>query len=140
MVKSKTKISQQLKRKTNTHLVETLILAKKNSAWIEVASILSGPRRKRIDINLNDLNKFAKEGEKIIVPGKILSQGFINKKIEVIAFAFSERAEAKLKDAGCKSLNLLNEIKSNPDAKGIKVFKNAGLKSPMLSKTGVLNK
>lgn len=123
MVKSKTKISEQIERKTNTNLVETLILAKKNSVWVEVAGLLSGPRRKRINVNLNELNTFAKEGEKIVVPGKVLSQGVVDKKIEVIAFAFSERAEAKLKEAGCKSLNLLNEIKSNPEAKGIKIYK-----------------
>ena len=122
-MKSKTKISKQIEKKTNSNLVETLILAKKNAGWVEVAGLLSGPRRKRINVNLNELNEFAKEGGKIVVPGKILSQGEIGKKVDVIAFAFSERAEAKLKEAGCKTLNLLEEIKSNPEAKDIKVFK-----------------
>lgn len=122
-MKTKTKISKQIEKKTNGNLVETLIVAKKNTAWVEVAGILSGPRRKRIDVNLNELNEFAKEGDKVVIPGKVLSQGTIDKKIDVIAFAFSEKAEAKLKEAGCKVLNILDEIKSNPDAKGIRVYK-----------------
>mgnify|MGYP001613512789 CR=1 FL=1 len=49
MTKSKTKIESQLRRKTDDELVETTIAAKKQEKWVEVASILSGPRRESID-------------------------------------------------------------------------------------------
>lgn len=122
MTKSNTKIDKQIQRKTNDELVETIILAKKQKEWINVAEVLSGPRRKRINVSLKELNTLAKVGEKIVVPGKILSQGEITKKIEVIAFSFSEKAETKLKEAGCKTLNLIQEIKLNPSAKGIRFY------------------
>jgi len=123
MVKSKSKIEKQLQKKTNSELVETIIAAKKDKSWLEVASILSGPRRKKTEINLDKINQESKAGEIIIVPGKVLSLGEINKKIKIAALGFSEKAKEKLLKAGCEPLNILEEIKKNPNAKGIKILR-----------------
>lgn len=122
-MKSKTLIDKQLKRKTNSDLVETIIACKKHKNWVEVASIISGPRRKQIHINLEELDKKLKEGDKIVIPGKVLSLGEINKKINVIALSFSEKAKEKLLKSKCKALSILEEIKKNPEAKGITILK-----------------
>jgi len=123
MVKSKTKISKQLNKKTSSYLVETIRAAKKNQAWLEVAGILSGPRRNRIDFNLNQLDKETKEGEGVIIPGKVLSQGEVSKKMKIVALGFSEKAREKLLSAKCEVSDMLEEIKKNPDAKGLRVLK-----------------
>ena len=112
-----------MQKKNNPELVETLMNAKKKDKWLEVAGILSGSRRKRINLNLNEINDQAKEKEKILVPGKVLSQGEINKKIKIIALGFSEKAKEKLSKSGCEFSNILAEIKSNPSAEGIKILK-----------------
>lgn len=122
-MKSKTKISKQAKRKTNEQLVKTILAAKKQEKWLEVAHELSKPRRKRIEINLNELNELVKEGEKVIVPGKVLSLGRIDKKISVCALSFSKQAKEKLIKAGCTTNTILNEINKNPNAKGIRIIK-----------------
>ena len=121
MVKSKTKIDKQLKKKTNSALVKTIIAAKKKEAWLEVAGLLSGSKRKRVNPNVEELAK--KEGKIIVVAGKVLSQGEIDKKIKVVAVNFSEKAKEKLLKAGCEVSTILEEIKSNPEAKGIEVYK-----------------
>ncbi len=122
-MKSKTKISRQLQKKSNSKLIETIFEAKKKEKWLEIAGILSGPRRKMAHFNLNEINKQTKEKDKALIPGKVLSQGEINKKIKVIALNFSEKASEKLKQAGCEVSNILNEIKSNPSAEGIKILR-----------------
>ena len=122
-MKSKTTIEKQLQKKTNSELVETIICAKKNKPWLEVASILSGPSRKRVNVNLDQINEGSKEGESVLVPGKVLSQGEISKKIKIIALGFSEKAEEKLLNAKCEVSSILDEIKKNPEAKGFKVLK-----------------
>ncbi len=122
-MKSKTKITKQLQKKSNSKLIETILEAKKKEKWLEVAGILSGPRRKMSNLNLNEINKQAKEKDKVLVPGKVLSQGEINKKIKLIALGFSEKAEEKLKNSGCETTSILNEIKSNPSAEGIKILR-----------------
>ncbi|MBU2104274.1 MAG: 50S ribosomal protein L18e [Nanoarchaeota archaeon] len=122
-MKSKTKISKQSARKTNPVLVETVISAKKNDKWLEVARMLSRPRRKRIGVNLNDLNKEISDNQIIVIPGKVLSQGDLTKKAKIIAFNFSEKAKDKLLKSGCEISTIIEEIKKNPDAKGIKIIK-----------------
>jgi large subunit ribosomal protein L18e len=123
-MKTKTLIEKQLKRKNNPELATTIILAKKNTtAWNEVASILSSSRENRINLNLDEISRKTLEGENIVVSGKVLSQGNIDKKFKISALSFSERAKEKLLKSGCKVSSILEEIKSNPSGKGIKILK-----------------
>ncbi len=122
-MKSKSKIQKQLKKKNSSEIVKTVNEAKKNPAWLEVASILAGPRSNFIVVNLESLNKISDGKETLVVPGKVLSMGSPEKKLKIVALNFSENATEKLKNAGCETSNLLDEIKSNPEAKGIKVVK-----------------
>ena len=121
-MKTKTLIEKQLKRKGNQGLVNTLIAAKKQKAWLKVAGMLSAPRKNHANLNLQEINKQVKEGEKILVPGKVLSQGNLDKKIKIIALGFSESAKEKLKNSGSQTSSILEEIKSNPEAKDLKVL------------------
>lgn len=122
-MKSKTKITLQTKRKKNPALVETINSAKKNEKWKEIAEILTYPRRKKRYLNLGQLNKLVESGEKIVVPGKILSQGILDKKIKLSAFSFSEEAKEKLKEAKIEFNYIEEEIKKNPSAEGIKLLR-----------------
>ena len=77
----------------------------------------------KVNINLNELNKEAKEGETIVVPGKVLSEGELTKKVKIAAFGFSEKAKEKILKVKGETLTILEEIKKNPDAKNIRVIK-----------------
>ena len=122
-MKSRTLIEKQAKRKFNPELIEIIRLAKKNKNWQEIAGILSSSRRNRIVMNLETINKEAKDGETILIPGKILSQGEINKKIKMVANDFSEKAKEKLTKSKIKFLKINEEIKLNPNATGIRILK-----------------
>ena len=122
-MKTKTKIEKQLQKKTNSVLVETIIAGKKNDSWKEVAGILAGSRKNWANLNLEEIDREAKDKEMIIVPGKVLSQGEISKKIKIVALGFSEKAKEKLLNIKCEVSTILEEIKKNPDAKGIKVLR-----------------
>ena len=123
MVKSKKLIEEQLQRKTNPELVKTIIAAKKKKNWLEVAAVLSSPRTKKIVMNLDKINDEAEEGEIVVIPGKVLSQGELNKKIKVVALSFSEKAKEKISKAKGETLTILEEIKKNPDAKNVRFLK-----------------
>ena len=122
-MKSKTTIGKQISRKSNPRLVETIIAAKKNKGWVEIAGIISSPRRNKISMNLEEIDKKTKEGDIVVVPGKILSQGNVGKKIKVIAVNFSEKAKEKLLTSKSEVSEILDEIKKNPEAKGIRILK-----------------
>ena len=123
MTKSKTKIEKQTLKKRNPEMVETIRAAKKKEKWIKIAGILSGPRRKMPSLNLTEIDKGSKEGDTIVVPGKVLSQGEINKKIKVVALGFSEKAREKLMKSKSDPTTISEEIKKNPDAKGVRVLR-----------------
>ena len=123
-MKTKTKIEKQSWKKSNPVLVETIRAAKKTGSdfWLRVAGILSGPRRIKTEINLNDVEEATKEGDSVVFPGKVLSQGEVSKKIAVIAFSFSEKAREKLLKNKSHVLSILEEIKKNPEAKGLRIL------------------
>ena len=75
-------------------------------------------------MNLEDIEKATKDGEHIVVPGKVLSNGELNKKIKITAMSFSEKAKEKLLKSKIEISNMLDEIKKNPNAKGIKILTN----------------
>lgn len=119
-MKSKTKIEKQLKRKTNSVLVETIILAKKNKPWYKVAEILSTPTKKQPAVNVGELVK--ENSEIVVVPGKVLSQGELDKKLKIVALSFSEGAREKILSAKGEAVSIIEEIKKNPSAKGVKIL------------------
>jgi large subunit ribosomal protein L18e len=122
-MKSKTRIEKQLNKKTNPELVRTIIEAKKKKGWTEIAEILSSPRINKISMNLDKINETAKEGETIIIPGKVLSEGDLDKKIKIVAFNFSEKAKEKISKSKGEFSTILEEIKKNPEAKNVRIIK-----------------
>ena len=107
---SKTQISKRTLKKRNPEIVETINLAKKNDL-LDLAMRLSGPSSKYKNINIDEMGKI--EGDKILIVGKVLGSGDINKKVKVAALGFSERAKEKLKKAGCEIKSIKQEIKDN---------------------------
>ena len=79
-----------------------------------------GSRRRRV-VNLSRIQRFAKENESIIIPGKVLSTGDLSKKVNVTALSFSESAKEKIKKAG-GSAQEIREILSKPIDKGMRII------------------
>ena len=121
-MKSNTKINEQTRKKTNPELVGAILAAKKNESWKRVAEILSSPRKNKREENLTKINAEAKEGDVIVIPGKVLSMGELNKKIKVVALSFSKGAEEKILKANSTISTIVDEIKKNPTAKAVKIL------------------
>lgn len=119
---NRTKIERKLRKKTNQELVETIISAKKNDKWLKVANLISMPKRKQAAMNLDEIEKHARDNEVIIIPGKVLSRGELNKKVKVVALGFSKEAREKLKKKKIDMGTIGEEIKKNKDAKNIHIL------------------
>lgn len=111
-----------MKRKTDSELVETIMLAKKLKPWSKIANLISRPRRLQSSVNIQDIDEETAEGDTAVVPGKVLGSGNVSKKIRVVALFFSEQARKKLKDKKCEIVSVKEEIKVNPKAQGLKVM------------------
>lgn len=120
---SKTKIKSNLKRKTNPAMIELIQAAKKHAGWLTISRMLSGPSQNYQTLNLSDIDKHAKEGDTIVVLGKVLSSGDVTKKLRICALSISSSAREKLKKTKSEFATLAEEIKINPKAEGIKLIK-----------------
>ncbi|MEK6846931.1 MAG: hypothetical protein AABY16_02080, partial [Nanoarchaeota archaeon] len=92
MVISNTVIGRRIHQKTDSHVVETILAAKKQPKWKKVAQRLSGGRRKYLEMNLDEIDSKSREGDTVIVSGKVLGNGALNKRIKICAMSFSASA------------------------------------------------
>ncbi len=120
---SKTKIKKNLKKKTNPLTIETINLASKQKSWLQLAKFLLSSTRNYAVLNLEEINAQTKTGDIAVIPGKVLSLGEIDKKIKLCSLSFSKSASEKLKKSKIEFYLLPNEIKKNPDAKGVKILR-----------------
>ncbi len=74
--------------------------------WGKVNSIVAVPRRKRVDVNINKINRFSKEGDHVIVPGKVLGIGKMDHSVRITALEYSEGAMEELNRAKCSVVKL----------------------------------
>ncbi len=94
----------------------------KVNIWKKIASDLQRPTRKRRIVNLSKINRYSKENETIIVPGKVLGSGVLDHKLTISAYQFSDSAKEKLTKAGAKIIPLNELIKENPKDKRIRII------------------
>jgi len=90
--------------------------------WKRVATDLDKPTRQRRIINLFALDKNAKDGETVVVPGKVLAEGELTKKITVAAHSFSGEARRKIQDAGGKTLSIDELMEENPKGQKVRIL------------------
>jgi large subunit ribosomal protein L18e len=94
----------------------------KSKAWRAIAEGLNRPRRRRFEVNLMRIEKYAKPKETIVVPGTVLGSGDIKKKVTVAALRFSGNAKEKIEKAGGKCLLIEELFKQNPKGKGLRIM------------------
>ena len=90
--------------------------------WKRVVKDLKKPSRQRRKVNVYKIDKFAREGEMVIVPGKVLSVGEINKKVDVAAFQFSESAKSKIEQAKGTAITISELFEKNPEGKKVRIL------------------
>jgi len=94
----------ELKKRSNEQSV---------NLWKKIASDLERPTRNRRAVNLSRINRYTKENEIIVVPGKVLGSGMLNHKLTISAYQFSEQAKDKIEKAGAEIVPLLNLQQAN---------------------------
>ena len=120
---SNTKLKKRARKKKSSVLVETIEAARKNAKWNSIAKILSGSTRGYSSVNLFEIDKQTTAGDTVVITGKVLSKGELTKKVRICALSISEKAMGKLKETKSEIVSILEEIKKNPKAEGIKIIR-----------------
>lgn len=109
-------------------IVDTLWTLRKASKetkaplWKDLERRLLNSRSNRREVNLDKLSKFTKEGDVIIVPGKLLGAGNLGHSVIVFAYSVSELASRKVKEAGGQILALGDLVEKYPHGSGVKII------------------
>ncbi len=96
----------------------------KNDApiWLKLAKLaLKTSSSKRV-VNLTRINDFTKEGEVIVVPGKILGTGNVSHKITLSSFSISNSAAKKIIESGGNIISFKEMIEKFPTGKGVRII------------------
>ncbi len=122
------KIRKLLNRKTNPNLVklidELLKASAENKApiWKDIAERLAKPKRLYAEVNVSKIQRYASEGETVVVPGKVLGGGRISKAVTVAALSFSETAKRKIIEAGGRCISIRELMETNPRGSGVRIM------------------
>jgi len=113
---------------TNPHLNNLIVELKKKAIvesspfWKRLAYDLEMPTRKRRIVNLSRINRFTKDNEVVVVPGKVLGSGLIDHKVTIAAFSFSDGAVDKLKKQNCDMMSISDLLQKNVKTSDIRIL------------------
>jgi len=103
-------------------LQELEVKAQSSPLWRRVALDLQKPTRQRRAVNVYKIEQFARDGETILVPGKVLSVGDLKKKVAVAALTFSADAVRKITEAKGTVLSIHDLLLKNPEGKKVRIL------------------
>ncbi|MBN1792521.1 50S ribosomal protein L18e [Candidatus Woesearchaeota archaeon] len=112
----------------NESLMELIQVLKKTAldkeapVWKRIAVELEKPTKQRRIVNLYKIDRVAKDGELVVVPGKVLGTGDLTKKVSVAAYAFSGDAKAKIKALDGSAITIKEAVHKNPEGKKIRIM------------------
>jgi large subunit ribosomal protein L18e len=98
--------------------------SKKNKApiWSRLAELALKSSSARRKINVSQIDRLSKDGDIIIVPGKVLGTGGITHKITLCSFSISNAGAQKILERGGKILSYSEIIKNHPTGKGVTII------------------
>jgi len=114
--------------KTNPMLISLIHELKKQAneqeapIWKDIATRLGKPLRNWPVVNLDRISKYTNEKETALIPGKVLSDGNLTKKVSIAAWQFSDKTVEKIKKAGGKTMTIEEVLKNNPKGKDIRIL------------------
>ena len=126
--RAKAKAEEMRRREKTNPRIERLIpdlkrIARERSVplWKDIAERLEKPRRHYAEVNVSKINRYSQVHDTIVVPGKVLSAGMIEKPVTVAALAFSKKAFDKISSSG-KCVSIEELVASNPKGSGVKII------------------
>lgn len=91
--------------------------------WNKIGYELAKSRRMWLGVNLSKLEKYANEDTKVVVPGKVLGTGKLNKKLKIYAFEYSQSAKEGIISSGGEANYLDTLFEERPPSKELMIVK-----------------
>jgi large subunit ribosomal protein L18e len=91
--------------------------------WRDIATRLEKPNRSYAEVNIDKINRYAKDGETLLIPGKVLGGGVLGISVTVAALNFSEAAQTKITDANGRCMSIADLMAANPSGSRVKIMR-----------------
>jgi len=91
--------------------------------WKDASQLLARPASLKVEVNVGRISRIAEVGAKVLVPGKVLGSGSVEKKVVVGAFSFSASARKKIESGGGSALTIEEFLKKYQEGSGVIVVK-----------------
>lgn len=91
--------------------------------WNKIIKELKRSRKNRRCVNLWKINKYTKDNDVVIVPGKVLGSGKLDHKVTVCTFEFSESVrKLAMNDENLNLISIDDLLKQNPRGSNVKIL------------------
>jgi len=87
--------------------------------WRDASRYLLKSRSRRVRVNVGKISRLTKDGDVVLVPGKVLGGGEVSHRVVVGAFLFSSSAVGKILKAGGETLTITELVKRHPSGRGV---------------------
>ncbi len=115
-------------QKTNPKITQLITNLKEKSyteeaaIWKDIARKLEKSTRSKAEVNLSQINRHTKTDDLVLVPGKVLSSGALDHKVQIAALDFSKKAAEKIVIAGGECMEINQLVEKNPKGTGVKII------------------
>lgn len=90
--------------------------------FARLAEDLEKPTRQKREVNLSRINRYAKKGELIVVPGKVLASGELSQSMTIAAWKFSRQALEKIAKANARAVTFNDLLKDGVKGKPVRII------------------
>lgn len=121
-------MAKGIDRKSNPALVGLISdlkhAGRENEApiWRDIALRLERPSRHWAQVNVSKVAAHVRDGENVIVPGKLLGSGDLASACTIVAYQASASAKAKVAAAGGKVLTMQEGVQSFPKGEKCRII------------------
>ncbi len=112
-------------RPSNPAKIQTLTLLRQagkksgRRVWHDMSNRLESHKSQMSNVNISKVSTLTKEGDVVLIPGKVLGGGIIDHKIHIGAFSFSGVAVEKIRRADGEPLSVQAFIQKYMNHKGL---------------------
>lgn len=79
---------------------------KRKPVYDRIHELVAVPSRRRVSVDVYKISSSTKEGDTVVVPGKVLGVGAMSHSVSIAALGFSASALKSLKDANCRIITI----------------------------------
>ncbi len=121
-------MAKGIEKKSNPALVGLIsdlkAAGRENEApiWRDIAIRLEKPSRNWAQVNISKIAQHARDGENVVIAGKLLGSGDVDKAVTVVAFKASASAKAKIAAAGGKVLTISEGVNAFPKGEKCRIL------------------